>query len=131
MSGFGVNKFLNSGKQSVMHDKRKLKRVHLIYYLRIFDIETGKHVGHLVDITTEGIMMISEDTLRSGDDFSFKMLLPGTVTGRDEIIFKARCLWCRKDFNPDFYVSGFKIEEISLKEIKTIAALINQYGFKS
>ena len=114
-----------------MHEKRKLKRVHLIYYLRIFDIETGKHVGHLVDITTEGIMMISENPLQSGKDFSFKMLLPGTITGREEISFKARSLWCKKDFNPDFYVSGLKIEKISFKEIKTIAALINQYGFKS
>jgi hypothetical protein len=114
-----------------MHDKRKLKRVHLIYYLRLFDNQTNDQVGHLVDITTEGIMMISEEPTPLGKDFSFKMQLPGDITGRDEIEFKARCLWCRKDFNPDFYVSGFKIEKTSPKELKTITTLINQYGFKS
>jgi hypothetical protein len=98
-----------------MQNKRKLKRVHLIYYLRLFDNQTNDQVGHLVDITTEGIMMISA----------------GNITGRDEIEFQARSLWCRKDFNPDFYVAGFKIEKISAKELKTITALINQYGFKS
>jgi hypothetical protein len=114
-----------------MHDKRKLKRVHLIYYLRIFDNESNIRVGHLVDITTEGIMLISEEPAPRGKDFSFRMQLPGNITGREEINFKARCLWSRKDFNPDFYVSGYTIEEISSKEVKTITALINQYGFKS
>lgn len=114
-----------------MHEKRKMKRVHLIYYLRLFDKQTNSQVGHLVDITTEGIMMISEEPIEIGKDFSFKMHLPGNITGREEIDFKASCLWCRKDFNPDFYVSGYKIEKISPKEAKTITALINSYGFKS
>jgi len=114
-----------------MHNKRKIRRIHLIYYLRLFDNETNIQVGHLVDITTEGIMMISEESMPMGKDISFKMHLPGIITGRDEINFRARCLWCRKDFNPDFFVSGYAIEKISPKEIKTITALINQYGFKS
>jgi hypothetical protein len=114
-----------------MHEKRRLKRVHLIYYLRIFDNQTNSQVGHLVDITTEGIMLISEEPVPIGKDFSFKMQLPGNITGREEINFKARCLWSRKDFNPDFFVSGYTIEEITAKEAKTITALINQYGFKS
>jgi hypothetical protein len=114
-----------------MHEKRKTKRVHLIYYLRLFDNQTNDLVGHLVDITTDGIMMISEKPIQIGKDFSFKMHLPGNITGREEIDFEACCLWCRKDFNPDFYVSGYKIEKISPKELKTITALINSYGFKS
>jgi hypothetical protein len=115
-----------------MHnDKRQLKRVHLIYYLRIFDSNTGANVGHLVDITTQGIMMISEEKVPVGADSSFRMQLPTTITGREEIQFNARCLWCKKDFNPDFYVSGYQIKEISPQEVKTITALINAYGFKS
>ena len=58
---------------SAMHEKRKIKRVHLIYYLRLFDKQTNNQVGHLVDITTEGIMMISEEPIEIGKDFSFKM----------------------------------------------------------
>jgi len=113
------------------HDNRQLKRVHLIYYLRIFDNNTGSNIGHLVDITTQGIMMISEEPVPIGKDFSFRMQLPATITGREEIQFSARCLWCKKDFNPDFYVSGYQIQEITPQKVKTITALINSYGFKS
>jgi hypothetical protein len=112
-------------------NKRKLRRVHLIYYLRIFDNNSGLNVGHLVDITTEGIMMISEEKVTLGKDFSLRMQLPTTITGREEINFTARSLWCKPDINPDFFVSGFRINDISPQEVKTITALINAYGFKS
>ena len=119
-------------KGKVMHhNKRQLKRVHLIYYLRIFDNDNGENIGHLVDITTEGIMMISEGPIPSGKDFSLRMQLPTNITGRDEIEFSAHCLWCKKDINPDFYVSGYRINTITPQEAKTITALINAYGFKS
>jgi hypothetical protein len=111
------------------YNKRQLKRVHLIYYLRIFDSNSGENIGHLVDITTRGIMMISEHPVSPGKDFSFKMQLPGVITGREEIEFTAQSLWCKKDINPDFYVSGCEITNISPQETKTITALINAYGF--
>ena len=113
------------------HDSRKLKRIHLIYYLRIFDINTGENVGHLVDITTEGLIMVSEDPIPTGKEYSYRMQLPETIIGRREIDFAAHCLWCRKDVNPDFYVSGYRINNITPQETKTITALINAYGFKS
>ena len=115
----------------MQHEKRVLKRVHLIYYLRIFDLDSGINIGHLVDITTQGIMMISEEKIPTDKAYSFSMKLPEIITGRAEINFRANCLWSKKDFNPDFYVSGFKIKEISPEEIKIITALINSYGFKN
>ena len=55
-----------------------------------------------MDITTQGIMMISEEPIPVGKEFSLKMQLPGTITGREEIEFSAQSLWCKKDINPDF-----------------------------
>jgi hypothetical protein len=43
-----------------MPEKRKLKRRQLIYYLRVLDRDSGALVGRLVDITTEGVMLLSE-----------------------------------------------------------------------
>ena len=38
-----------------MTENRRMKRWHVIYYLRIFDQDKGSLLGHLIDITTEGI----------------------------------------------------------------------------
>ena len=57
-----------------MNEKRKLNRRHLIYYLRVFDRDTSILIGHLVDITAEGIMLISEDPIETDNIFQLKML---------------------------------------------------------
>ena len=41
-------------------EQRKMQRRHLIYYLEAIDMDTGKPIGFLVDITTNGIMLMSE-----------------------------------------------------------------------
>lgn len=98
------------------NEKRRLKRVHLIYYLRIFDSNTGVIVGHLVDITTQGIMLISEEPVPMGKDYSFRMHLPATIIGREKIEFSAHCLWCKKDINPDFLYPGIRLRQSAPKK---------------
>ena len=110
--------------------KRDPDRVQLIYYLRISDIDSGKNVGHLVDITPQGIMMLSEEEIPADRDFSFRIQLPSVINGLEEIDFTARCLWCRNDYNPAFYLSGYRIENISSPEKEAIRKLIHSYGFK-
>ena len=39
-----------------MDERRHLKRRHLIYYLSVEDIDTGRTLGHLVDVNPGGIM---------------------------------------------------------------------------
>ncbi len=40
--------------------KRQLKRWQLVFYLRVFDFNSGDLVGHLVNVHTEGMMLISD-----------------------------------------------------------------------
>ena len=40
------------------------ERTHLIYRLRVFNASTGKLLGHMTDITPEGMMLIGEKAVR-------------------------------------------------------------------
>lgn len=110
---------------------RKHKRAHLFDYLEVLDRGTGLHIGHLADISPQGIMLVSKNPIPLKRDFSFRLQLPETVTDRKEINFRAFCLWCKEDFNPDFYVSGFHINEIEEYEMEIIKNLIKSHGFIS
>jgi hypothetical protein len=92
-----------------MEDRRKLKRRHLIYYLRVFEQGTNKLVGHLVDLTQEGIMLISENPIEVNKVYHLRMILPSRMGGNEEWLFDAESRWCNKDINPDFYDTGFKL----------------------
>lgn len=113
-----------------MANKRRLKRKDLIYYLSLFDRNTGQFVGQLVNITTEGIMLISEDPIKPNQHFEFRMVLPEKIDGTEEILFDAKSMWCKKDVNPSFYDVGFQIENVASKDIGRIESLIHEFSFK-
>jgi len=111
------------------YDKRKVKRRHLIYYLRVFSRNTGEMIGHMVDVTPEGIMLISEKPIELNTKYQLRMDLPVEIWGTQHLDFEAKSLWGRRDVNPDFYNTGFEIQGEDWKRIETIERLISQYGF--
>jgi len=113
-----------------MQGKRKLKRRHLIYYLRVFEKKADQLIGHMVDISSGGMMLISEDPIKTGMVFDLRMVLPVELEGSREITFSAESMWCRADENPDFYNTGFQWINPSSEHIKTIDHLVQKFCFK-
>jgi hypothetical protein len=112
-----------------MQEKRKYQRRHLIYYLRVFDRNTVNLIGHLVDITAEGVMVISENPIEVGKTFQMRMILPKEFFGKEQITFDAVSRWCDKDINPSFYDTGFQVNDLSEENSKIITQLIEDFGF--
>lgn len=113
-----------------MSEKRTMKRRHLIYYLRVFDSKDDSLVGHVIDITTEGIQLFSEEPIEIGKEFKFKMALPEFIKENVEIEFEGVCSWSKRDVNQDFYVAGFKFGKLPEKEVKLINQLVMEAGFQ-
>lgn len=109
---------------------RKFKRRHLIYYLKVYDRKTGVLIGHLADITTDGFMLVSEAPIKTEVDFNFKITLPAEFAGNRDIALDSRSIWCKKDVNPDFYATGFKISNIENRDIELFEMLIDSFGFR-
>ena len=114
-----------------MSEKRKLARRHLIYYLRVFDRESNELIGHLINISPQGIMIMSEEPLEINKHFKLRMDLPVDIFDKTEIEFDAESRWCKKDINPEFYDTGFAIIDLSYTDGRLIEKLIDDYGFRS
>ncbi len=109
--------------------RRHLKRRHLVYYLRVFDQSTNELVGHLVDITTEGVKLVRETPVNPGASHRLSMQLPARLEGSYDVRFAAECLWCRPDENPSFFVAGFHITGAAKRDLDLITELVNEFGF--
>jgi hypothetical protein len=112
-----------------MLERRNLKRRHLLFYLRVFDASNGKILGHLVDISQEGIMLISERPIASGHSFALEMDIPTGTDSSSRVQFTARSIWSKKDINPNFFDTGFKILEMEPNCSEIITGLIELFGF--
>ena len=111
-------------------EKRRLKRSHLFYYLRVFDRSNNEMLGHLVDITPEGAMLISENPIPVNTHYQLRMQLPAEIFGRAYLDFDAESLWSKPDTNPDFQDAGFRLLNVNVKDTAIISRLIDDYGFR-
>jgi hypothetical protein len=108
---------------------RKFKRRHLIYYLEIFDDESGDLLGHLVDLTVNGLKMVSREEIKTGRNIRLRLMMPEEYCQDRQVVFDAKSMWCRPDVNPEFHATGFSAPELSQETRKMFMIMINQVGF--
>ncbi|KPJ90199.1 MAG: hypothetical protein AMJ53_14545 [Gammaproteobacteria bacterium SG8_11] len=106
-------------------DERNQERWLLIHNLRVFNAETNAILGHLVNVTTEGIMLISEKPMAVDAEFQLKMAIP---TGDDtaDIELEARSIWSKADADPHFYKTGLQFTYCSEESLQAISTLIEK-----
>jgi hypothetical protein len=110
-------------------EQRQVARRHLVFYLRIFDGMGSRVLGHLMDISPRGLMILSDEPVAVNEEYRLRMRLPQEVSGSDEILFGAVSRWCRRDENPDFYITGFQIQDMDTETRKLVSDLIDEFGF--
>lgn len=117
-------------QESQKQEKRSIERRHLVFYLRVFDGMSSKIIGHLADISTGGLMLLSEKAIKVDRDFRLRLKLPKEVVGRDEIVIEATSCWSKRDSNPDFFVTGFKIAGLEADIEKQIRILVRDFSME-
>jgi hypothetical protein len=90
-------------------EKRYIKRHQLSYYLKVYNRKTGKPIGYLVNVSTEGMRLVSHIPLLTHSVFQFRIKLPMEVGGNKHIDFDALSCWCRPDVSPECFDTGFKV----------------------
>jgi hypothetical protein len=113
-----------------MEERRSFRRRHHFYYSRVFDESTKKMAGRLVDLTTEGMKIISEEPIESKKTFKFKLVLPKSIEGKKTLTIEAKSRWSKQASNPDLYDSGFELVNITAKKDRTIRQLIQTSCFE-
>ncbi len=110
-------------------DLRQVNRKYLVFYLRVFDGMSSKILGHLVDISEKGIMVVGDNPIPVGEDYRLRMRLPTQMKDQSEIIFTATSRWCKSDANPDFFLAGFQIHELEPAARELIGSLIKDFSY--
>jgi len=109
--------------------RRAIRRRHLIYYLRVWDRDTKALLGHIVDITTEGLMLVSEKPIELNKRFNLEMCWQSDDGEAKYICFEAESRWEDRDVNASFYDTGFKIMDQAAEILTPIRDVIDEYGF--
>jgi hypothetical protein len=112
-------------------ERRRLKRKYLAFFTRVFDRSNGQLLGHLADLTAEGMMLISEKPLSTGTVYNMQMDLSGTFFEKDRLDFQATSIWCKPDIDPSFYNIGFRLQNMPPQDVAIIKRIIEEYGIRN
>jgi len=110
-----------------MDEKERLKRHRCKVFFRVINEETQEVIGHLVDLTVQGLRLISEKPVNPDAIFLLRLVLPVEIDGTMEFSLPAISRWCTKDNISGFYNAGFEFRKVPLKTVRLIEKVIGEF----
>lgn len=113
-----------------MTDKieRRHQRTEINQTIPIIDMINGGVFGELVNVTVEGIMVITDTEIPINSIYQLALQLPAEFGDNHSLEVGADCLWCRKIENFHRYWAGFQIIDASDTAFAQLEQLISHYG---
>ena len=130
-TGERVGKLSNaSGIICPVDDRRKFRRRFLAFYSRVFDLRSHRLLGNVVDITPQGLMLLSETPLPPDTAFRLEIELPEGFASKRAITLDARSRWCEVDIDPHFHNTGFQLLNVTPEDAAIIEAIVAAFGIR-
>lgn len=114
-----------------MAEARRAEREVINRYLRVFDRDSDRFLGYLVDITPAGAMLQSREPIEPSVRFNLRVELPERFDGGDAISVEAASVWDKKEENALFHHTGFEFTQIPPGEDVKIRQLMQVYKLES
>ncbi|MDR0303375.1 MAG: PilZ domain-containing protein [Chitinispirillales bacterium] len=113
-------------------DKRRLIRKVLCYYLKVIDLENGKEIGRVADITSEGMMIFGGTVLDKEKIYRVRVILGkdffNAALGNLDVSVQIR--WSKPDANPSIILTGTLFQDLDEKGKKIVKNLVYKIGMK-
>lgn len=112
-----------------MAERRHTVRKKFGFYMRVLDDETEATIGHLVDMSTEGLQLEIPTPPSRGQEFHMRMELTPDVSNSLFLYITARAVWHEPDdIMPNLHHVGFKITNVSEHDMEIYKRLLEKYG---
>jgi hypothetical protein len=111
-----------------MADRRSADRDNLVFYLKVTNTQTGEPIGRVVDMSADGLMVVTGKPMPVGQEYDLCVAIPDGDHGERRWQVHAESLWCRNEANPELMDVGFKLKKLTGHDRRTIASLMATYG---
>jgi|TARA_R110000822_G_scaffold66105_8_gene161574 hypothetical protein len=95
-----------------MEEKRRLERHIVSSSLEVYNLDTGQHLGRVVDLHSEGLMLLSDQPVELFQHYALQISLPMTLNGMKEFFVDAESLWRRESIAGGQHWTGMHFVKI-------------------
>ncbi len=111
-------------------EHRHKQRKHVFLYLDVYDQEKGQLLGHLGDISNEGLMIMMDQPLPLQVTRKIRLKLPEGEFTKAFIDLEVQTRWTAPDVNPDLHCVGCLFIDISPEDQELVEAVGNLLSFE-
>lgn len=112
-----------------MPEHRTTPRKNINFYLRVLNDDTQEILGHMVEVSIDGLRLETTGNLPVPKDYFLRLELTPDLGTVPYIVFAAQTKWCKIDeILPNLYRVGFKIIEIIPEDKDVFQRILQKYG---
>jgi len=109
-------------------ERRTTPRRKFSLYLRVMDDDTQAQIGHMVDISPQGLQLETSEQLPVNRDYYLKVELTSELADRPFMVFLAKSIWSKEGRIPMLFHTGFHIVEIMPDDKEVFLNILKKYG---
>jgi hypothetical protein len=110
-------------------EQRHQERRYLDFYPRVFEEETDSLLGHAVNISQEGLLLVSSTPLPRGQAYKLCLQVPSKDGVMENLHFKASSIWCSQGASPALFNIGCRLVTPQTTELARLEELIAKVKF--
>ena len=110
-----------------MGERRKYNRNKIKFFSRVYDRKTKQLIGYLVDLSSNGAMLISQTRLLPQEILHLQMDLPENFN-KSHLFLTGQIVWSEKDGISDLFKTGVQWINTSPEDISFLSKLIKEFG---
>ena len=114
----------------MIKQQRTEPRTNIQRCINIRNTLTGRNMGELVNLTAEGMMLISAEPITSNAVYQIELTLPAPTTRASTIALGIECLWCQQATGHQHYWSGHQIIDASPSALQAIQHLLQRERYE-
>ncbi len=111
-----------------MAERRIVPRKKFKMYMRVVDDDTQKTLGHMVDVSPDGLQLETSEPLPVNKDFYLRVELTPELADRPFMVFVAKARWCKPGNIPLLFYTGFRIVEIMPDDKEIFEGIVKKFG---
>ncbi len=119
--------------ERTMPSRREHFRKQPINYLEIFESDSGKFVGTVVDFNVTGLKLHTSRPLEVGTTYRWKLALREPIRGEAQILFDVVCRWCKEytgHLLAGTFASGMEFSCVSENDRELIETMLDSSWFR-
>jgi hypothetical protein len=115
---------MQTNSATALSELRQLERHEITQLVSVFDTFSGETLGNLVNVSTGGLMLVSQQPIDSNRIYQVTLSLPEEVLEGIQIELVIDCLWSKQAGTQSAHWSGFCIVDASESDMNAFDSLV-------